>query len=228
MRLCLALLLFCLARPPEAKAQVGALETDCNRGGPQSNGSYQFVATCEGRSLSPDGQFAVVQRAYDDEQPPIELQTSQGLTLSTLPSLSDDMPFSVSWSPTSQWFYVNHHVGSFMDVLQVFEIVDRTAVERPELVAAAVKIATGRYPCLQAAAVLPAGARWTADGHEIVLVTVSRPDACSPDHSKHPGRWRSLWMMGDVRTGAINRTSIRVQPDDGPFQPPGDGVYAKP
>jgi hypothetical protein len=218
--------MLCLLVSPGAKAQVGALQTDCNLGGKQG-GSYQFVATCAGQSISPDGQFAVVQRAYTDDQPPIEFQTPQGLTLGKMPSLSDDMPFSVSWAPNSKWFYVNHHVGSFMDVLQVFEVVGHTAVERPALVKAAVKIATNRYPCLPPKMVLPNGARWTSDGRQIVLVTISRPNACSPDFSKHPGEWHSLWMIGDARSGAIDPASIRVQPNDKPFQAPSDGAYAQ-
>ena len=41
----------------------GALDTDCSHvadglGGP----GYQFIATCRGRGLSPDGRCAVVQR----------------------------------------------------------------------------------------------------------------------------------------------------------------------
>lgn len=227
MRLCLPLIMLCLLAGSEAKAEVGALQTDCKLGGKQADGSYQFVATCAGRSLSPDGHFAIVQRAYDDDQPPIELQTAQGLTLAKLPSLSDDMPFSVSWAPSSQWFYVNHHVGSFMDLLQVFEIVDHSAVERPALVNSAVQIATSRYPCLAPQMVLPNGTRWAPDSRHIVMVTLSRPDACSPDFSKHPGNWHSLWMIGDARTGTVDAASVRVQPDDKPLQVPSDGVYAR-
>jgi hypothetical protein len=74
--------------------------------------------------------------------------------------------------------------------------------------------------------VLPNGARWTSDSRQIVLVTISRPNACSPDFSKHSGEWHSLWMIGDAATGAIDPTSIRVQADDKPFQTPQDGAYA--
>lgn len=210
---------------PAAHAQVGALQTDCGVGGGQRDGAYQFVATCAGRALSPDGRFAVVQKAYEEEQPPIQLQDAQGRVLAVLPSLSDDMPFSVSWSPNSRWFFVNHHVGSFMDELQVFEIVGQTAVERPALVRSAVKIATRRYPCLPADQVLPNGARWTRDGRGIVLVTISRPDAC--EIFGRPGRWRSLWMIGDVDSGLVSSASIRVQPDGKPLRTPTDGPYAK-
>jgi hypothetical protein len=221
----LSAVVFWLLAAPAAHAQVGALQTDCGLGGVQRDGAYQFVATCAGRAASPDGRFAVVQKAYEDEQPPIELRDGQGRVLAALPSLSDDMPFSVSWAPGSRWFFVNHHVGSFMDVLQIFEIVGETAVERPALVQSAVKIATARYPCLPADQVLPNGVRWTRDGQGIVLVTISRPDAC--DLAGRLGQWRSLWMIGEVGNGRVSPASIRAQADDTLLRAPSDGPYAK-
>ena len=225
LRLILILLPLCLAAARPVRAQVGAFQTDCSLGGKQDDGRYQFVATCPGRSESPDGHFSVVQRSYSDKQPLIELQDARGRTLTRLHTLSDDMPFSVSWAPNSRWFFVNHHVGSFMDVLQVFEIVGRSAVERPALVKSAVHVATSRYPCLPRAMVLPNGARWTRDGKGIVLVTISRPDACT-DFGKSSGSWHSLWMVADVSSGRIDPRSIRVQLDDAPLQIPRGGVYS--
>lgn len=219
-KLALPLALAWLAAAPQARAQVGALQIDCDLGGKGAGGGYQFVATCAGRAVSPDQRLAIVQRAYDDAQPPIELQDAAGRTLATLPSLSDDMPFAVFWSPTSRWFFVNHHVGSFMDVMQVFEVVDGKAVERPALPAQAARIATRRYPCLPRNAVLPNGARWTRDGRAIVLVTISRPDACET------GKWEPLWMIGQADGGGVDAKSIRVQPDDRPLSAPEDGPYA--
>lgn len=227
MKSFLLLLLFCFLAGTVSKAEVGALQTDCRLGEKQSDGSYQFVPTCAGRASSPDGKFAIVQRAYEEKQPTIELQDAQGHKLAKLKSLSDDMPFLVSWAPNSQWFFVNHHVGSFMDVLQVFEIVGRGAVERSALVNSAITVATKRYHCLPPRMVLPNGARWTADSHQIVLVTISAPYACSRDFSKHPGKWHPLWMIGDVRSGKIDPASVRVQPDDKPFAAPTDGAYSQ-
>jgi hypothetical protein len=221
----LLLLLSIVTAAPAAKAQIGALQTDCRLGGAADSLSYQFVATCAGRSSSPNRRFAIVQHAYDDKQPPIEFQDARGRTLTRLRTLSDDMPFSVSWAPNSRWFFVNHHVGSFMDVLQIFEIVGRSAVERPLLVRSAVKLATRRYPCLLPASVLPNGARWAGDSRRIVLVTISAPYACTVISRKH-GTWQSLWMIGDVQSGLIDPKSIRVQPNDKPFQAPHDGPYA--
>lgn len=220
MRLLIALLLL---TPLPAVAQVGALQTDCALGGDQASG-FQFVATCAGRAPSPDGRLAIVQRAYDETQPPIELQDGDGKTLATLPSLSDDMPFSVHWAPDSRWFFVNHHVGSFMDVLQIFEIKGETAIERPALVDAAAALAARRYPCLPAEAVLPNGARWTRDGRSVVLVTISRSDACS-ESSLGPGEWHPLWMIGDARTGRIDPASVRVAQGDAMLVEPRDYAH---
>lgn len=226
-RMLAAAMLWWLAAPA-VHAQVSALETDCGLVGKPGARIYQFVATCAGRAASPDGRLAIVQKAYQEVQPPIELQDAQGRVLAALPSLSDDMPFSVAWSPDGRWFFVNHHVGSFMDVLRVFEIVGRTAVERPALVRAAVRTATSRYPCLPPDQVLPNGARWTRDGRGIVLVTVSRPGACAPEGgARRPGPWRSLWMIGEVGSGRILPGSIRVQPNDRPPRMPVDGLYAR-
>jgi hypothetical protein len=68
--------------------------------------------------------------------------------------------------------------------------------------------------------------RWTRDGRDIVLVTISAAYACSPDFSRNPGKFHSLWMIGDVRTGLIDPASIRVQPDDRPFEVPRDKAYS--
>lgn len=202
---------------------VGALQTDCGLGG-QEDGFYQFVPTCAGRAPSPDSRLAIIQHAYDDEQPAIELQDAAGKVLGRLPSLSDDMPFAVSWSPDSRRFMVNHHVGSFMDVLQVFQIVDDVAVERPAVVRAAVQTAKARYPCLRPGMILPNGARWTRDGRRVVMVTISRPNACGGDYGP-VGDWRPLWMIGDVASGAIDPASIRVATTEGPMKTPDDGPY---
>lgn len=215
------------ARPSTSVRMVGALQPSCTLGGTPDDHAYQFVPTCAGQAVSPDGRLAVVQQAYDNEQPVIEFQNAEGSLLSRLPSLSDDMPFSVSWSPDSHWFLANHHVGSFMDVLQVFEVVNGMAVERTSLTEAAVSIAKDRYPCLRRDMILPNSSRWTRDGRGVVMVTISRPDACSGDYGGEPGDWKPLWMIGDLATGTIDPTSIRIQATDGPLAIPKDGVYSE-
>ena len=209
----------------DAPPQATAFNTDCPSVGGNIKQGYQFIATCAGRSYSPDRRYSIVQRAYDDEQPAIELQDARGRTIATLKSLSDDMPFRLFWAPDSRWFFVNHHVGSFMDEMQLFEITGRSVIERRALVQSAVRTATGRFPCLPPRGVLPNGARWMPDGRSIVMVTISRPSACS--ESGRPGSWKPLWMIGDAHTGRIDRSSIRVAHGEGELREPRDGVYAR-
>jgi len=226
MRFALFAVLFSGLVCAAAEAQVGALQTDCRLGGVLPDGSYQFVSTCAGRALSPNGQLAIVQNAYEDEQPPVELQDAGGRTVAKLTKLSDDMPFSVSWSPDSRWFYVNHHVGSFMEMLELYEVADGSAVERPDLVTSAVSAAVMRYPCLARESVLPFGVRWTADSQRIVLLTMSRADACVSDNGKSLGSWHPLWMIGDAQSGVVEPDAVRVQFGSGPFAVPTDGPYS--
>lgn len=220
----LLLLLVFTAAP--AHAQLGALQTDCNLGGGHGGDGYQFVATCAGRARSPDGRFAIVQRAYREKQPPVEVQDARGRVVGRLRSLSDDMPFQVFWAPNSRWFFVNHHVGSFMDTLQVFEIVRGAVIERPALGRSAVRIAAARYPCLPPELILPNGARWSRDSRRIALVTISRPNACT-EFRRRPGTWRPLWMIGDVRTGLVAPASIRPETHDDGLRMPRGGLYSR-
>ena len=208
--------------PPQATA----FYTDCRSVGGRIATGYQFIATCAGRSWSPDRRYSIVQRAYENEQPPIEVRDARGRTIATLKSLGDDMPFRVFWSRDSRWFFVNHHVGSFMDEMQLFEITGGSVVERGTLVRSAVRAAVGRFPCLPPRGVLPNGARWLPDGRRIVLVTISRPDACA-DSARRPRVWKPLWMIGDARTGRIDQRSVRIARGDGELQEPRDGPYAR-
>ena len=212
----------------EVPPQATAFNTDCSSVGGSIKQGYQFIATCAGRTYSPDRRYSIVQRAYDDKQPAIQVQDAHGRTIATLKSLRDDMPFRVFWAPDSRWFFVNHHVGSFMDEMQLFEIAGRSVIERRLLVQSAIRAATRRFPCLPPRGVLPNGSRWMPDGRSIVMVTISRPTACS--ESGRPGSWKPLWMMGDARTGRIDRSSVRVARiarDSGELREPRDGVYAR-
>lgn len=209
--------------------QVGALDTDCGHGG-AGDGDYQFVGTCAGRAVSPDRRFAVVQRAYRDKQPPIELQDARGRTLATLPSLSDDMPFVLFWAPDARRFFVNHYQGSGLDRLRLFELIGRRAIERPALMTAVARTMIALYPCLARPGKVDAsGWRWSRDGRRIALVAYARPDACLVDvgrnRTRSTGRWQSTWMIADATTKRIDRASIRVRKGGvGPM--PKDGPYA--
>lgn len=226
MWLKLALPFLFLTVAPVAQAQVGALQTDCKLGGMQRDGSYQFIPTCAGRAISPDGRFAIVQKSYDDDQPPIEFQNGRSKVLMKVHNLSDDMPFSVLWSPDSRWLMVNHHVGSFMDVLQIFEIVHSRAIERTALIKAVQREAVRRYPCLPLDMVLPNGIKWSRDSRRVALYTVSRPDTCT-EWSKKKGTFKALLMVGNITTGKIETATVRILPDDGKtIQIPKSSAYA--
>lgn len=219
-------ILIALGHTTPMRAQIGALSTNCRASGFDRNKIiYQFVATCRGRAPSPDGRLAIVQRAYRDRQPPITLQDAHGRTLARLRSLSDDMPFAVLWSPNGQWLAVNHHVGSFMDELQLFEIVDRRIVRRRDLVTAARRQATQTYRCLTPNAVLPSAIRWSKDSRRLMMVTISSPYACSA--TARPGDWWPLWMIGDIRTGRIDPKSVKVDRAEGALQEPRDPLYRR-
>lgn len=207
----------------------GALDTDCSHvadglGGP----GYQFIATCRGRSLSPDGRFAVDQRGGEQSQ--VFLTAPDGRLLDDIPALSDAMPFVLLWSPRPGWFFANHHLGSGQERLRVFEIVNRAAIERSSILAEASREIVRRYPCLaRSASIAASGWRWSRDGRRIALVAYARPDACGERDEQGGWRmgpdWHPLWMIGDAETGRIDPASVRVRGDGvGPM--PEDGPYA--
>lgn len=206
----------------------GALDSDCTHAG-QYGGGYQFIVTCPGKAWSPDRHWAVV--AKSGEESGAQLRDSNDRIVDDLTVLWDDMPFVVYWSPKSSWFFVNHYLGSSQDRLRVFEIVNRTAIERSAIFAEATKIAVARYPCLaHHASIVASGWQWSRDGRRIAMVVYARPDAChverSPGEWRPLGAWQTLWMIGDVETGRIDPESVRVRPDGvGPM--PTDGPYAR-
>ena len=208
--LCALTIVTALSQASFVQAQIGALTTNCKSSGfNRTKTVYQFVATCRGRAPSP----------------PIELQDSHGKILARLSSLSDDMPFTVLWSPDAHWLAVNHHVGSFMDELELFEIVDRRVVRRRQLVTAAKRQAVSRFRCLTPDAVLPSAMRWSKDSRHLMIVTISSPYACS--ENAKAGDWWPLWMIGDVATGRIDAKSVRVDKAEGALQEPRDPLYRR-
>lgn len=207
----------------------GALDTDCSHVADGLGGSgYQFIATCPGRAVAPDARWAVVQR--EGEGGGIILVSEGERLLDEIPALTDAMPFVLYWSPDSTWFFANHYQGSSMERLRVFEIVNRTVVERSAVYAAAIRTAVARYPCLgRGAAVYASGWRWSRDGRRIAMTVYARPDACHvetrPGVWEPAGRWEVLWMIGDAETGRIDPASVRVR-QDGVGAMPADGPYA--
>ena len=217
-------------RAPERPSVLpgGALDTDCSHVAAGLAGpGYQFIATCPGRSESPDGRFAVVRRG--GEQGGVILSDRAGRVLDEIPSLNDAMPFVLFWSPRSTWFFANHYLGSGQDRLRVFEIVNGSAIERSAIFAEATREIVHRYPCVRQASVAASGWRWSRDGRRIAMIVYTRPDACVEEDGE--GRWvpvadwEPLWLIGDAETGRIDPASVRVRRNGvGPM--PTDAPYA--
>lgn len=163
--------------------------------------------------------------------PFVMLEGPKGEELDSLPNLTNAMPFVLFWSPQSDWFFANHYEGSSLERLKVFQIVSRTAIEQSDVYADAVRQAIERYPCLgRRAAVHASGWKWSRNGRRIAMTVYARPDACLVDDrprgsSHHAGNWEVLWMIGDVETGKIDPTSIRIR-ENGTAPFPTTGPYA--
>jgi hypothetical protein len=207
--------------------QVTALDRDCRHGG-GSNRLFQFVASCPGRAVSPDRKL-VIARAGGDEAK-VELRDASGHVLDDIAALDDGMPFVVGWAPNSRWFFVNHYLGSSLDRLRVYQVVNRVAIERSSALAYATRMAVSRYPCLGRTATVVASAwQWSRDSRRIAMVVYARPDACLAEGKSgkfsQKGSWEVLWMIADAETGRIDPASVRVRKNGlGPM--PKDGPYA--
>lgn len=200
-----------------AAAQVGALQTDCKLGGPQDRRSYQFVATCAGRAPSPDRRFSIVQRAYTADQPPIELQDRHGRTITRIGQLRDDMPFAVLWAPNSQWFLVSHHVGSFMDRPEVYQISNRRVISRDRFRLIGQQLAQKIFPCLpRSKADWARGAvqGWSKDGRRVAWAFITQTDMCSPEYGgksvSYEKNWKPVWMISEIPSGRVIPGSVHI------------------
>lgn len=178
------------------------------------------------RWSAPNGRWAVVRNEAAGD---VDLVGADGRILDGIPNLMDGMSIDIVWSPRGDWFYANHYLGSNLERLRVFEVVNGTIVERSSVFAEATKVMVARYPCLsRGASVVASGHRWGRDGRRIALVAYARPDACQvqrrPWDRFSGGEWQALWMIGDAETGRIDPASVRVRsggvapmPDDGPY-----------
>lgn len=223
---------FALLGSAPTTAQVGALQTDCKLGGPGEHRSYQFVATCPGRARSPDGRYSIVQRAYTGDQPPIELQDRRGQTIAKLKQLSDDMPFAVFWAPNSRWFLVSHHVGSFMDRPEIYEMKHRRVISHDQFRRTGQKLAQKLFPCLPQSSVDWASGwtvGWSKDSRRIAWVFITRTDMCSPDYGgksvPHAKNWNPIWMISEIPSGRIVAGSVHIDRSQGALKLPKDHRY---
>jgi len=206
---------------------VTAMDQDCSHGGLLHNGMVQFVAGCAGVAPSPDGRLAIRQKAGEHGE--VALVDGKGMLQDDISALRDDMPYVVSWSPNGRWLFANHYLGSIQDRLRLFEVVNRTVVERSDIYAEAIRTMVDRYPCLGRKAMVVASAwRWSRDGRYVLLVAYSRGDACRLEHGPQlpHGGWEPLWMIGDTQTGRVDLGSVRVR-RNAEAPPPKDGPYAR-
>jgi len=234
VRLVAVLLPLLIGWSGSAFAQVGALQTDCKLGGPIGKTGFQFVATCPGRATSPNKRFAIVQHAYTEVQLPIELQDARGRVLAKIPRLTDDMPFAVFWSPRPNWFFVNHHVGSFMDRPEVYEIKAGHVLQHQGITREGRRQAIRISPCLRKVDpdfVMGDAIGWSHDGKRIAWYFETNTDACMGPQETGPvpfkEQWKAFWMISDAATGAIMPGSIRIIPEDKAAYFPSDKLYAE-
>lgn len=201
-----------------------AVPAECAKLAGRAGEGWRIGPPCPARAASPDTRLAVVRNA--GEYSPVLLIDARNAILDEIPMSAQNMPFTLFWSPRPGWFFVNEYQGSGQERLRAFEIVNRSVVERSAIYAEAVRTMVARYPCLaDHGHVAASGWRWSRDGRRIVLTAYARPDACAGAPGVADGEvgWEPLWMIGDVETGRIDPTSVRVHdggeaiPDDGPY-----------
>ncbi|WP_294120650.1 hypothetical protein [Sphingomonas sp.] len=213
---------------------TGALDDDCKHIGVNPDGGVQFISTCPQTSISPDKRWTLVQTPAigPEEAYEVHILASDGTKVGSVPGLNDGMPFDLHWSPRPNWFFVNHHVGSFLDRPEVYEITRGTVAQRPAMTLEGLKQARRISPCLPNpdwdwATGLAYG--WSRDGRKIAWLFTTRPDACvGLDHEGEippEKQWKSFYMISDAETGAIVSGSIRIDKSEGPAELPSDGPY---
>ena len=201
---------------------------DCSVVGREPGASaYTFQSPCAGRSIAPNGRWGVEMIAGTGV---VRLAGPAGMTIDEISNLADGMPFVLEWSPRSDWFFVNHLLGEGEERLRVFQIVNRSVVERSALFAEASREMVRRYPCLgRGGEVRASGRRWSADGRRIALAAYAPADACVVQRGAgdfaDEGGWERLWMIGEAETGRIDPASVRPRPG-GAGDLPSDGPYA--
>jgi|SRR6185369_15990804 len=213
---------------------TGALDQNCDHSGKNPDGGYQFIIGCPVTVTSPDGEWKLLLGKETPESfAPVTVLRSDGSVVASVSALADGMPFVLYWLPRPNWFLVNHHVGSFMDRPEVYEIAGGRVILH-DLTAGAAKEAKRISPCLRRVKwnfVQGDAVGWSNDGKRIAWYFETRPDACmGPDEfgPVPPNEWwKSFWMISDAETGAVLADSIRIIPDDKPAHFPDDKLYAE-
>ena len=163
---------------------------------------------------------------------PVTLQRGDGTHFASIPQLSDSMPFEVYWSPRPNWFLVSHHVGSFMDRPEIYEITKHGVVSHDEFRRQGLRLAQRRFPCLPQnhgdwASGVTIGL--SKDGRRLAWVFVTRTDMCSEDWGgktvPFKDNWKNFLMISDVDSGKIVPGSVHYFEDPDHFKIPRDPLY---
>jgi hypothetical protein len=226
-------------KPEQAKDEwhvaTGALDPDCSHSGKNPDGGFQFMVPCPASSTSPDGKWKLVigkEGPAEGSGASVTLQRADGSHLASVSELTDAMPFVLYWLPRPNWFLVSHHVGSFMDRPEVYEIGPNRVILH-DLTRAAAREAKRISPCLRNVKWdfvhgNPHG--WSSDGKKIAWGFTTRTDACMSADEYGPvskeDQWKPFWMISDAETGEIIPGSVRVHEGDGRAQFPSDGMYS--
>jgi hypothetical protein len=121
-----------------------------------------------------------------EDQYRIFIEDSDGNPIGPVPDLADGMPYVLVWSPRADWFLVSHHVGSFMDRPEVFEITPAGIVKHDQFAHAAAVEARRLYPCMPEVDSLQRDwlhgwtYGWSRDGTKIAWRFTTRLDICLP------------------------------------------------
>ena len=214
---------------PAQRSDRGRMrDADCSGVGREPGASaYTFQSPCAGRSIAPNGRWGVEMIAPTGA---VRLAGPDGLSIDDIASLADGLPFVLEWSPRSDWFFVNHSLGRGEERLRLFQIINRSVVERSALFAEASREMVRRFPCLgRGGEVRVSGRRWSADGSRVALVAYAPADAClvrrgAGDFAVE-GDLQPLWMIGEVESGRIDPATVRTHAG-GIAELPSDGPYA--
>ncbi|MBL0917024.1 MAG: hypothetical protein IBJ13_16450 [Sphingopyxis sp.] len=225
-----------IAMPGDVDPSVIAPSSDvgCANSGRDSGGGIQFILTCPQSSLSPDGQWRLVQTPAigSEESYDVLIERTGSSRRFSIPGINDGMPFVLYWSPRRDWFLINHYAGSGLERPRVFEMTSSGVVEHRRHLKAGLTKAHTISPCLpvEKMEATGSGLKWSRDGRRLAWVFTTRPDMCvfygGMSGPIPPAKqWKPFMMISDVRTGEIAEDSIRLLSGDGKLDVPTDGPY---
>ena len=216
----------------QLKPSTLALDADCAHSGELAGGGVQFMTLCPASSASPDTRWRLVMGKETEAGASVSIEEVGGSARFPVPDLSDGMPFVLMWSPRSNWFLVNHHVGSFMDRPEVYEITDRGVIAHDRFRMEGLRLAQRKFACLPRIErdwASGSAIRWSRDGRRVAWIFITRTDICRGEYGgkavSDAEQWRPFLMISDVESGAIVPGSVRIMEDLDKFEMPNDGPY---